>query len=134
MMPRHLHGAITVVMALSVLTVSSCIDSTPDSPENVVMDYLTAAQVNNEKAARTRLCSRLRESADEAELATLDRLVHRAAAFGEGLGREDRNSATVMLRVVFAPSPPGAEGEPWEARLVKEGGRWKVCGFAPAEG
>ena len=111
---------------------SAC-DSTPDTPQNAVMDYLVAADLGRQSEADERLCPRLRESTDKDELAILDKIVHRASVFGEGLKHQDDRSAVVKLRVVFAPAPPGAKGESWEAQLVKDGG-WKVCGFSPADG
>lgn len=116
-------------MLLATLVVSSCVDSTPETPGDAVMDYITAAQVGKESEASGRLCERLKTDATDAELATIDRVVHEASVFGEGTVEETDDSAVVALEVLFAPSPPGAEGDPWEAYMVKEDGKWKVCGF-----
>jgi len=111
--------------------VASC-DTTPETPENAVMDYLTAEQLGKTDEAEGRLCERLRKSPGAGELEVIHRVVHKGSVFGEGVIREDQESAVVALEVVFAPSPPAARGEPWEAHLVREDGRWKVCGLQPA--
>jgi hypothetical protein len=97
------------------------------------MEYLTATQVGDSDEAAGRLCRRLREAPDEGELETIDRLVHEASVFGEGVSRQDESTAEVRLEVLFSPSARGAQGDPWMAHLVKEGGRWKVCGFEPTD-
>jgi hypothetical protein len=125
-------GVLALLIGAAAGRVSNPFDTTPETPENAVMNFLTAAQVGRDEAADNRLCSRLGKPGHAEELATIDR-VEKAGVFGEGLKRQHDASATVMLRVVFPPSPPGAVGEPWEAHMVKEHGRWKVCGFVPAE-
>lgn len=118
------------LIALAGMTVS-CADSTPETPGNAVMDYITAAQLDHDDEAEGRLCQRLRQGASPEELAMIDRIVNQASVFGEGVVQEDDDSAVVRLEVLFAPSPRGAQGDPWEAHLVKEDDRWKVCGFEP---
>jgi hypothetical protein len=110
---------------------SAC-SSYPDTPENRVMDYLTSAQVGD-KDVDKQLCERLRGTDDDDVLAELDRIVNRASVFGDETEptRREGETAYVGLRVVFAPSKPGADGDPWIAEVVREGGSWKVCGFSP---
>ena len=118
--------------AVAVLLIASACSSTPETPGNAVMAYLTAADLGKESEADGRLCERLKTEASDEELATLERVTNRASVFGEGTIRRTDDTAVVALEVLFAPSPEGADGEPWEAHLVKEDGTWKVCGFEPA--
>jgi hypothetical protein len=110
---------------------TGCVDSTPETPGNAVMEYLTAAQLGDTEEADGRLCRRLRDTPDEGELETIGRIVHETSAFGEGVSRQDESTAEVRLEVLFSPSPQGAQGDPWVAHLAKERGHWKVCGFEP---
>jgi hypothetical protein len=97
------------------------------------MDYVTAAQLGKNDEADGRLCDRLRTRPAQGELSMIDRIVNEASVFSQGVVRQDEESATVRLEILFAPSPPGAQGDPWEAYLVKEDGIWKVCGFEPVD-
>ena len=117
------------IVALALFA-AGCVDSTPDTPANAVMDYLTAAQVGK-PSANSLLCKRLREAPTDQETATLDRLVNHASIFGTDVVRRDGDAVAVQLQVVMAPSPRGAEGDLWDATMVKEDGHWKVCGFQP---
>jgi hypothetical protein len=129
----HMRTAKTLASAILALVcvLPSC-SSTPDTPENAVMDYLTSAQVGDEDADKL-LCERLRITEDDEVLAELDRIVNHASVFGEGAEatQRDGDTAFVALRVLFAPSERGAVGDPWLAEVVHEDRSWKVCGFAP---
>jgi hypothetical protein len=111
------------------LVASGC-DSTPDTPENAVMDFLVNRQVGKDGEASKFLCRRLQDTSDKDELDALETVLG-ASVFGDGLIEKNDDSATVRLEVRVPPSPPGAVGDPWDAHLVKEDGRWKVCGFEP---
>jgi len=124
-------AVLTLGAVLLGLGVGGCADSAPDTPANAVMSYLTAAQVGKTTTADGRLCDRLRTSASPEESATLDQIVNHAAVFGTDIVQGQGDTVAVQLRVVFAPAPRGAQGTMWDARMVKEGGRWKVCGFQP---
>jgi hypothetical protein len=115
---------------LAIVCVLSSCSSTPDTPENAVMDYLTSAQVGDEDADKL-LCERLRITEDAEDLAELDRIVNHASVFGDDAEATQRDGDTVFvsLRVVFAPSERGAVGDPWLAEVVYEDRSWKVCGF-----
>jgi hypothetical protein len=128
---RRTIPTLAAALVLLSLTSAAC-SSSPPTPENTVINYLVAVDRGDKDGAQGYLCSRLRKSVDAEESATLNRIGH-AQVFGEGLRRKSRNSATVLLRVIFPPSSPGAQGEPWEARLVREGSSWRVCGFAPSQ-
>lgn len=114
-----------------VLLAPACVDATPETPGNAVMEYLIAAGVGDEDDANGRLCERLRSDPTEEETATLNRVVHESSVFGEGTIEETDDSAVVALEVLRAPASRDAVGDPWVAYMVKEGGRWKVCGFEP---
>ena len=120
----------TLLGAFWLLLAAAACDSTPGTPENAVIDYLEAAQTDDRDAPE-QLCESLREDPDPEELATLDRVVNEASVFGRGLRGESDDSAIVMIEVLFAPSPPGATGDPWLAHVVKEDGDWKLCGVEP---
>jgi hypothetical protein len=118
-------------LTATLLVVWGCADATPATPANAVMEYLTAAQLGDSDDLMNGLCERLRDDPDGEELATINRVVHEASVFGQGVSSEGENVATVRLEVLFSPAPRGARGEPWKAHLVKESGRWTVCGFEP---
>jgi hypothetical protein len=122
---------LALLMSAMVASMGLACSSSPDTPENAVMGYLTSAQVGDEDKADNLLCDRLRENGDSPDWEVIDRLVSSASVFGEGVMLEDDSSAEVRLEVVFAPSEPGEDGEPWVALTIKEGGDWKVCGFEP---
>lgn len=122
---------VRMTMAWSLIACVACGDSTPDNPQNAVMEFLSASQVGADHEAQEKLCEELRRDASDEELATLERLTERASVFGEGIARQGNETATVKLRVVFAPSPPGTTGDRWSAHLVKEDSSWRVCGFTP---
>ena len=124
-------GALAAAFVLLTLASAAC-STSPATPENAVINYLLAVHRGDTKGASGYLCSRLRRPIGAEDSATLDKIAH-GQVFGEGILRRSGNAATVRLRVVFPPSPRGAQGEPWEARLVKEGGSWRVCGFAPSQ-
>jgi hypothetical protein len=114
----------------AILIPSTGCDTTPETPGNAVIEFLMAAQGGDDDAADDRLCRRLRENGTAADLESID-LVVGASVFGEGTISRTDSDATVALKVVFPPSPLGAEGEPWVAHMVKEDGTWRVCGFEP---
>jgi hypothetical protein len=69
---------------VAVLLIASACSSTPETPGNAVMAYLTAADLGKESEADGRLCERLKTEASDEELATLERVTNRASVFGEG--------------------------------------------------
>lgn len=93
------------------------------------MEYLTTEQVGEDGSGR--LCQSLRSGERPDDMEIVERVTHEASVFGEGTLTVDGDSAVVALEVLFAPSARGAEGDPWQATMVNEGGTWKVCGFEP---
>ncbi len=64
-----------LLLAVGLLLVGLGCAAAGGGPQNVVMDYLTAAQVGHVSAAQSHLCSHLRDSPTQYETATLKRLV-----------------------------------------------------------
>jgi hypothetical protein len=90
---------------------------------------LTTEQVGDD--GRGRLCESLRKGERPGDLEVVEKVTHEASVFGEGTLSNDGDSAVVALEILFVPSPRGAEGDPWQAMMVREGRTWKVCGFEP---
>jgi hypothetical protein len=120
--------ALVVLLVTGMALAATGCDATPDTPENAVMDFLTSRQVGKDDDASKLLCRRLQDTSDQDELDAVETVVG-SSVFGDGLIEEDDDSAIVRLDVRVEPSP--AATEPWEAHLVNEDGRWKVCGFEP---
>lgn len=110
-------------------------DSTPETPANAVMDYLTAQQLGKPSASQ-RLCQSLRAQLDAGvgpDIGGYRPIVDDAGnVFGARKTENSGNVATVLLEVQFQPSPEFDNLELWNARMAKEGDKWKVCGFEPA--
>jgi len=102
--------------------------ATGGGPQNVVMDYLTAAQVGNASAAQSHLCSHLRYSPTQKETDTLKRLVN-SGVFGTGAVQHQPDGTELVALNVVEGTVPNTIREACDAVVVRQGGDWKVCGF-----
>lgn len=124
---RRSGGAIAALLAVATLWGAGCASS-PDTPENAVIDFLVTAQTQGSDEANAHLCDRLRTSPTPAETEALS-LVSGSTVYGDGLVNQDGNTATVALRVVTPPAAQGSSGDRWEVEVVREQGSWRPCRF-----
>lgn len=93
-----------VLVAPVVIAAGGCIDSTPETPENALFEFVTAAQVGDDAEADSRLCERLRDSPPNAnEVTLIDRVVQEGSVRGTGEVEEDGGSAVVGVEVLLGP-------------------------------
>lgn len=111
------------------------------------MDWATSHQAEHYDEARGRLCEKLVDDPDTDAMRTARRIADEAQVAGRGTIFDNGERATVRLSIEFPPFPKMEKsyaeqarsgqwevedrGDPWLADMVKEDGRWKVCGFEP---
>lgn len=139
-------------LIVPALTLQYSCSTTPDTPENAVIEFFVARQMGHYDRAEQKLCSSLIENPGSEATYVFQRFVAEAGTiYGEGTLNETDDEATVRLAIGHAPSRPisthsiddlmsGRAGmevrkhrDPWIAHMVKEDGKWKLCGLEPID-
>lgn len=138
-----------LLLMLPALTAHYSCSGTPDTPENAVIEYFMSYQLKEDDKAMGRLCEFLLRNSGGEAMRTIHEVAGSANIYGDGLIDQSGKQATVRLGISLPPFPPAARRsiddymsgragielqkrhEPWAAHMVKEDGKWKLCGLEP---
>jgi hypothetical protein len=133
---RSVVSSVTVLLA--ALTLWGCAYGAPEIPANAAIDFGTSWQMGDAQDAATRVCSARKDEFLDPRSRFHSDLESTLGAMGlshRGWPEETLPDGTVLvyLQTGHRAPPPGqyvtGPGKVFAFEMVKEGGRWKVCGL-----
>jgi len=107
----------------------------PETPANAVLDFGNDVVLGDEDGAWDRLCSELKADAlggPGERFSALQAFERHVGNLSTKTAKIDGDEARVPLSVRPFGVPDDSANEQWVALLVRERGKWRVCGYERA--